>query len=134
MLLPVAFFVLLLQNCFSLLRHAKDTGGTVAPITWVALVFGVFAISLYRYSWPLNSACLEWLDNTENNHYIASCGKTPHELFKDEATLLRKIPLTIYDSDKIEYFVFSHQRPIFLRMSLGMASLWTMMLITRIWT
>lgn len=51
----------------------------------------------------LNSACLEWLDNTENNHYIASCGKTPHELFMDEATLLRKIPLPIHDSDKVEY-------------------------------
>ena len=57
-LLPVVFFVLLLQNCFSLLRHAKDTGGTVAPITWVSLVFGVFAISLYRYSWHDPAALL----------------------------------------------------------------------------
>ena len=57
-LLPVVFFVLLLQNCFSLLRHAKDTGGTVAPITWVALVFGLLAISLYRYSWHDPAALL----------------------------------------------------------------------------
>lgn len=39
----------------------------------------------------LNSACLEWLDNTENNHYMVDKKTTPSELFQKEAPELIKI-------------------------------------------
>ena len=39
----------------------------------------------------LNSACLEWLDNTENNHYLVDKQATPHELFMKEAGKLIKV-------------------------------------------
>lgn len=56
----------------------------------------------------LNSACLEWLDNTENNHIIARRQKTPHELFKDEFNLLRKVKPTLFSSDKALYKVMDN--------------------------
>ena len=39
----------------------------------------------------LNSACLEWLDNSENNHILVYKKTTPHELFKEERKHLRKM-------------------------------------------
>jgi len=48
----------------------------------------------------LNSACLEWLDNTENNHIIARKCTTPHELFKVESKYLRKLKPVLFTSDK----------------------------------
>ena len=48
----------------------------------------------------LNSACLEWLDNTENNHIIARKCTTPHEFFKIESKYLRKLKPVLFTSDK----------------------------------
>lgn len=39
----------------------------------------------------LNSACLEWLDNTLNNHILSHKGVTPHELFKEESKNLKRL-------------------------------------------
>lgn len=56
----------------------------------------------------LNSACLEWLDNTENNHVIARKGKTPHELFRDEVNLLHKVKPVLFSQDKVLYKVIDN--------------------------
>lgn len=45
----------------------------------------------------LNSACLEWLDKSGNAVVSAMTGKTAHELFREEAKSLIKIP---YKSNK----------------------------------
>ena len=44
----------------------------------------------------LNSACLDWLDNTENNHYLIDKAMTPHELFLKEKPKLTKLKLKEY--------------------------------------
>ena len=53
----------------------------------------------------LNSACLEWLDNTLNNHILSHKGVTPHELFKEESKKLKKIKPLLYSSEKPIYKV-----------------------------
>ena len=48
----------------------------------------------------LNSKCMEWLDNTENNHVLAHKGKTPHELFKEESKHLHKVKI---EASRVEH-------------------------------
>ena len=50
-LLPCVLFFLVLQNCFSLMRNARDAGSAVAPMASVSLICGVLTIGLFRYSW-----------------------------------------------------------------------------------
>ena len=53
----------------------------------------------------LNSACLEWLDNVENNHFLIEKKVTPQALFKKEAPKLIKLKL----GDYINRQVFSYK-------------------------
>ncbi len=56
----------------------------------------------------LNSACLEWLDNTENNHILTKKGVTPHTLFIEEAKYLKKIQPKLLNQDSIYYRVYGN--------------------------
>ncbi len=61
-LLPVLLLFLLLQNCFSLLREGvRDKHGPIQPLVGVALVFGVVAIGIFRYSWYDPAALLAFI-------------------------------------------------------------------------
>ena len=57
---------------------------------------------VYKGIDSLNSACLEWLDNYANNHIVTKKEKTSHELFLEEAKLLRKVPKSL--QTEFEYY------------------------------
>lgn len=50
-ILPVAFFFLLYQNCFSLLRTVPGWESQFSAITGITAVTGVLVISIFRYAW-----------------------------------------------------------------------------------
>lgn len=50
-LLPVAFFFLFYQNCFSLLRSTTDKGSRFSAITGIVMATGVLILSIFRYAW-----------------------------------------------------------------------------------
>ena len=56
----------------------------------------------------LNSACLEWLDNTENNHILVRKGVTPHVMFMKERRKLRKIKIGAGVGAWQEYTVYDN--------------------------
>lgn len=50
-LLPAAFFFLLYQNCFSLMRATSGKSRQFSAITGIILVTGVLLLSFFRYAW-----------------------------------------------------------------------------------
>lgn len=50
-LLPAAFFFLLYQNCFSLLRSTIDKSSRFSAITGIVMVTGALILSIFRYAW-----------------------------------------------------------------------------------
>lgn len=50
-ILPGLLFFFLLQSCFSLLQSARSVNGMVAPVSGVAMIFGVLLLSFFSYSW-----------------------------------------------------------------------------------
>ncbi len=69
----------------------------------------------------LNSACLEWLDNTENNHILSQKGVTPHNLFVEESKYLNKFisnngfvetPIHLVKSNYIKYRYSKYEVPV----------------------
>ena len=50
-LLPAAFFFLLVQGCFSTLRLGVPKSHRYAAIAGVVMVCGVLILSVFRYSW-----------------------------------------------------------------------------------
>lgn len=50
-LLPAALFFLFLQNCFSVIRRARDIDDHVLAVVGVILLSGVLVFSLFCYTW-----------------------------------------------------------------------------------
>ncbi len=50
-ILPALLFFLFLQNCLSIMRHARDMDDHVLALVGVVMTSGVLVLSLFRYAW-----------------------------------------------------------------------------------
>ena len=80
-LVPAAFFFLLYQNCFSLLRSTADKNDRFCAITGIVMVTGVLILSIFRYAWYDPAALLMFFVVAALIAADARCvrAKSPHQ-------------------------------------------------------
>lgn len=92
-LLPAVLLLLLLQNFFSLLSRATRKSITVAPVCAIATVFGVIAMSVFRYFWQDPMALMLFfvligvLSADARNRRVAELAMAPVMQSADNASL-----------------------------------------------
>lgn len=50
-IVPIVFFLLLFQNCFSVLHEVRGRDKRLLPIAGIAMCTGVLVLSIFRYAW-----------------------------------------------------------------------------------
>ena len=87
-ILPAIFFFLFLQNCLSIMRHARNMDDHVLALVGVLMLSGVLVLSAFRYAWYDSAALLAFFLVTSlitaDSRYHRACDIYEEEVINTE--------------------------------------------------